>query len=145
LSHDDLTLLSDAPVRVALLETQRQLLCVFSIYVPIPCVTDDLGTTAKLEHVVTSQSTISPDGSYVIPTTIDIDGLYLTSAKQRLLLTVKRKFEFLHLGYVTQWETFRRVVYTHQVLYHEDTSYPIHLLFYPRFATVDVGSVWMFI
>jgi hypothetical protein len=65
----------------SLTEGQRQLVYVFSAYVPIPYVIANLRTRANLEHAVTAQSTINPDGSYVVPTTIDIDGLSLTPAK----------------------------------------------------------------
>jgi hypothetical protein len=115
-------LLSDAPVRVALLEGQRELVYIFSASVPIPYVTTNLRTIAKLEHVVTAQSTINPDGSYVVPATIDIDGLSLTPVKHGLPTSLKHKFELLYFGYVTQWETFRRVVITQQILCHEETS-----------------------
>jgi ADP-ribose pyrophosphatase YjhB (NUDIX family) len=83
LTFDDLTLLSDAPVRVALPERLRHLVYVFSASVPVPYVTTNLRTHAKLEQDVTStaQLTINPDGSYVVPATTDIDGLSLTPAK----------------------------------------------------------------
>jgi 8-oxo-dGTP pyrophosphatase MutT (NUDIX family) len=125
LTRDDFTLLSDAPVRVALPEGQ-QLVYVYSAYVPVPFVTSHLRTHAQLEHVVTTLSTINPDGSYVVPETFDIGGLNLTPAKTGLLLAVKRKSELLHFGYVTQWETFRRAVYTSQALSHDDTTIPRH-------------------
>jgi ADP-ribose pyrophosphatase YjhB (NUDIX family) len=80
LTPDDLTLLSDALVRVALPEGQ-QLVYVYSAYVPIPFVTSHLRTPAQLEHVVTAQSTINPDGSYVVPETLNVGGLNLTPAK----------------------------------------------------------------
>jgi 8-oxo-dGTP pyrophosphatase MutT (NUDIX family) len=73
LTHDDLTLLSAAPVRVALLVGQ-QLVYVYTASVPVPYVTTHLRTYAQLEHVVKAQSTINPDGSYVVPETIDIGG-----------------------------------------------------------------------
>jgi hypothetical protein len=74
--------LSDAPVRVALPEGQRRLVYVFSASIPIPYVTAHLRTPpAQLEQGVPAQSTINPDGSYVVPATIDIDGLSLTPAK----------------------------------------------------------------
>jgi hypothetical protein len=68
LTHDDLTLLSDAPVRV-------------SAYVIVPYVTTRLRTPAQLERAVTDQSTTNHDGSFVVPETIDIGGLLLTPAK----------------------------------------------------------------
>jgi ADP-ribose pyrophosphatase YjhB (NUDIX family) len=57
LTHDDLIMLSDAPVRVALRDGQ-QLVYVFSACVPVPYVTTHLRTHAELEQVVTAQSTI---------------------------------------------------------------------------------------
>jgi ADP-ribose pyrophosphatase YjhB (NUDIX family) len=88
LTSDDLMLLSDAPVRVALHERQ-QLVYVYSAYVPVPLVTSHLRTHAQLEEVVTAQSTINPDGSYVVPETLDIGGLNLTPAETGLLPAVK--------------------------------------------------------
>jgi ADP-ribose pyrophosphatase YjhB (NUDIX family) len=114
LTLDDYTVLSDAPVRVALPTWQRLLVCVFSAHVLVPYVTAHLRTLApQLEQVITAHSTIKQDGSYVLPATTDLDGLSLTPAKHGLLLALKRKYELLHFGYVSQWETFRRVVYTH--------------------------------
>jgi hypothetical protein len=55
-----------------------------------------------------TESTINLDGTCVVPTTIDIGGLSLTPTKTRRLLDVIRKFEFLHFGYVAQWENFLR-------------------------------------
>jgi hypothetical protein len=57
---------------------------------------------AQLEQVVTAQSTINPDGSYVVPETIDVGGLNLTPAKTGLLPAMKHKSDLLHFGYVTQ-------------------------------------------
>jgi ADP-ribose pyrophosphatase YjhB (NUDIX family) len=80
LTPDDLTLLSDALVRVALLEGQL-LVYVYSAFVPVPVATSNLRAPAPLEHAVTAQSTINPDGSYVVPETLDIGGLNLTPAQ----------------------------------------------------------------
>jgi 8-oxo-dGTP pyrophosphatase MutT (NUDIX family) len=80
LTPDDLTLLSDAPVRVAFPEGQ-QLVYVYSGPFPVPFVTSHLRTPAQLEQAVTAKSTINPDGSYVVPETLDIGGLNLTPAK----------------------------------------------------------------
>jgi hypothetical protein len=136
LTHDELTLLSDAPVRVALPEGQ-QLVYVYSASVPFPYVTAHLRTHVQLEQVVTTKSTINPDGSYVVPETIDIDGLSLKPAENGLLPSLKQKSELLHFGYVTQWETFRRDVYTSQVLFYDDPSIPRQFFMYPRFSSVD--------
>jgi ADP-ribose pyrophosphatase YjhB (NUDIX family) len=59
LTPDDLTLLSDAPIRVALPDGQ-QLIYVYSAFVPVPFVTSQLRTPAQLEQAVTAQSTINP-------------------------------------------------------------------------------------
>jgi hypothetical protein len=53
--------------------------------------------------------------------------------------------ELLHFGYVTQWETFRRAVYTSQALFHDDTSIPRQFFMYPRSSSVDSGLVWLLI
>jgi ADP-ribose pyrophosphatase YjhB (NUDIX family) len=121
LTPDDLTLLSDAHVRVALPEGQ-QLVYVSSAFVPVPFVTSHLRTPAQLEQALTAQSTINPDGSFVVPETLDIGGLNLTPAKTGLLPAVKHKSELLHFVYVTQWETFRRAIYTSHA-----TLYPLHV------------------
>jgi hypothetical protein len=71
--------------------------------------------------------------------------VFLKSAKHGLLPSLKHKYELLHFGYVTQWETFRRAIYTHQVLCHEDTSLPRQFLFYSRFTSVDSRHVWLLI
>jgi 8-oxo-dGTP pyrophosphatase MutT (NUDIX family) len=105
LTPDDLTLLSDALVRVALPDGQ-ELVYIYAAYVPVPYVTSYLRTPAQLELAVTARSTINPDGSYVVPETLDIGGLNLTPAKTGLLPAVKHKSELLHFGYVTQWEIF---------------------------------------
>jgi hypothetical protein len=121
LTNDDLTLLSDAPVRLAL-PAGQQLVYIYSAYVPIPYVTTHLRTPAQLEQAITAQSTMNPDGSYVVPDTLDIGGLNLMPAKTGLLLAMKQKSELLHFGYVTQLETFRRAVYTSHALFHDDTT-----------------------
>jgi ADP-ribose pyrophosphatase YjhB (NUDIX family) len=144
LTPDDLTMLSDAPARVALPEGQ-QLVYVYSASVPVPFVTSHLRTPTQLEQAVTSQSTINPDGSYVVPETIDIGGLNLTPAKTGLLRALKHKSELLHFGYVTQGETFRRAVYTSQALFHDDTTIPRQFFMYPRFSSVGSSHVWLLI
>jgi 8-oxo-dGTP pyrophosphatase MutT (NUDIX family) len=138
LTPDDLTVLSDAPVRVALPDGD-QLVYVYSASVPVSFATSHLRTPAQLEQAVTAQSTINPDGTYVVPETINIDCLNLTPAQTGLLPDVKHKSELLHIGYVTQWETFRRVVYTHQPLLHYDITIPRQFLMYSRFTSVDSG------
>jgi hypothetical protein len=113
LTPDDLTLLSDALVCVAL-PVGQHLVYVYSASINVPYFATHLRTLAQLEQAVTSQSTINPDGSYVVPETIDVGGgLNLTPAiKTGLLPAMKHKSELLHFGYVTQWETFRRTDYT---------------------------------
>jgi hypothetical protein len=142
LTPDDLTLLSDASFRVALPEGQQNVY-VYSAYVPVSFATRHLRTPAQLEQAVNAQPTINPDGSYIVPETIDIGGLNLTPAQTGLLSAVKHKSELLHFGNVTQWETFRRAVYTHQPLLHDDTTIPRQFLMYSRFTSVDSGPVWL--
>jgi hypothetical protein len=88
---------------------------------------------------------MNPDGSYVVPETLDIGGLNLTPAKMGLLHAMKHKSELLHFGYVTQWEFFRRAIYTSQALFHDDTTIPRQFFMYPRFSSVDFGHVWLLI
>jgi hypothetical protein len=64
-------------------------------------------TLANVEQAVTAQSNVHSDGSYVGPTTIDIDGLTLTPSKIGLLKETRRnKYELLHFRYVAQWDLF---------------------------------------
>jgi hypothetical protein len=58
---------------------------------------------------------------------------------------VKHKSELLHFGYVTQWENFRRAVYTCQALFHDDTTIPRQFFMYPRFSSVDSSHGWLLI
>jgi hypothetical protein len=136
--------LSDAPVRIAL-PGGLQLVYVYSASVPVLFATSHLRTPAQVEHAVTSQSTISPDGTYVVPETINIDGLNLTPANTWLLHAKKHKSELLHFGYVTPWETFCRAVYSHNPVLQDDTSIPRQFFIYSRFTTVDSGYVWLLI
>jgi hypothetical protein len=136
---------SNNPVRVSLHEGKDQLVYVFSVFVPVPFVATHIRTRVKLMQAVTTHSTIIRDGTYVVPATIDIDGLSLTPTKAGRLPDAMRKFELLHFGYVAQWETFRRAVTTNQLLCHEDTSMARQFLFYSRLSTVDSGHVWMLI
>jgi 8-oxo-dGTP pyrophosphatase MutT (NUDIX family) len=111
LTSDDLTLLSNNPVRVSLHEGQHWLVYVFSAYVPVPFVPTNIRTPTKLVQVVTTQSAIKLYGTYVVLATIDIDGLSLTSTKNGRL-DVIRYFELLHFGNVGQLETFRQALTT---------------------------------
>jgi hypothetical protein len=144
LTPDDLTLMGDAPIRVALPGGQH-LVYVYSAFVHVSYVTTHLRTPAQLKQAVTAQSTINPDGSYVVPETIDVGGLNLAPAKTGLLLAMKHKSELLHFGYVTQWDTFCRAVYTSQTLFHDGTTIPRQFFMYPRFLSVDSGPVWLLI
>jgi hypothetical protein len=137
-------MLSDALVRVALPEGQ-QLVYVYSASVPSPYMTAHLRTPLQLERAVSTQTTINPDGSYVVLETIDVDGLSLKPANNGLLLAMKQKSELLHFGYVTQWEIFRRATYTSQVLSYDDPSIPRQFLMNPRFSSVDFDHVRLLI
>jgi hypothetical protein len=141
---DDLMLMSDALVRVSLLAGQH-LVYVYSSSVHVPYVTSHLRTLAQLEQAVTTQSTINPDGSDVVPETLDIGGVNLTPAETGLLPAMEHKSELLHFGYLTQWETSCRAVYTSHALFHDDTTIPRQCFMYPRFKSVDSGLVWLLI
>jgi 8-oxo-dGTP pyrophosphatase MutT (NUDIX family) len=65
LTPDDLTLLSDAHVCVAL-PVGQHLVYVYSASILVPYVTSHLRTPAHLEQTITAQLTINPDGSYVV-------------------------------------------------------------------------------
>jgi ADP-ribose pyrophosphatase YjhB (NUDIX family) len=138
LTPDDLTLFSDAHVRVPL-HVGQQLVYAYSAYVPVLYITTHLRTPAQLDQALTAQSTINPDGSYVIPEAIDIGGLNLTPAKTGLLPAMKHKSGLLHCGYVIQWETFRRALYTSHALFHGDKSIPRHFLCTPGFRQLDLA------
>jgi hypothetical protein len=144
LTHDDLTLLSAAPVRVTL-HVGQQLVYVYTASVPVPHVTTHLRTRAQLEQAVTSKSTSNPGGSYVVPKRIDIGCPTLTPATTGLLPALKQKTELLHFGYVTQWEIFCRAVYTPQALFYDNSSVPRQFFMYPRFTLLDYGLVWLLI
>jgi 8-oxo-dGTP pyrophosphatase MutT (NUDIX family) len=84
LTPDDLTLLSDASLLVTLPQG-RQLVYVYSASIHVMFATNNLRTPAQVEQDVTAQSTVNPDGTYVVPETINIDGLNLTPAQTGLL------------------------------------------------------------
>jgi hypothetical protein len=108
-------------------------------------VTTNLRTPSQLEQAVTTQYTINPDCSHVVPEKIDIGGLTLTPAKTGLLPALKEKNELFHFGYVTHWGIFRRAIYTSQALFYDDSSVPRQFFMYPRFTSVDCGLVWLLI
>jgi hypothetical protein len=62
----------------------------------------NIRTHVKLIQVVTTQSTVNPDGTYVVRATIDIDGLSFWPSKTGQLLDVIQNFELLHFGYAAQ-------------------------------------------
>jgi ADP-ribose pyrophosphatase YjhB (NUDIX family) len=144
LTPDDLTLLSDAHVHVKLPQG-RQLVYVYSASIPVLVDANNLRTPAQVEHAILAQSTVNPDGTYVVPETINIDGLNLTPAQTGLLRAEKHKSELLHFGYVTPSETFCRAVYQHAPVMQDDTSIPRQFHMHSRFTTVDSGHVWLLI
>jgi hypothetical protein len=72
---DDHILFSGNPVRVPLPVGYHQLVHVFTASAQVPYVVVNLRTHAKVEQVVTALSTVHHDGSYVVPTTVDIGEL----------------------------------------------------------------------
>jgi 8-oxo-dGTP pyrophosphatase MutT (NUDIX family) len=75
LTVDELTILSDNPDRVPLPASQYQLARVFSAMAPLLYVNAYLRELAKVEQAVIPQLSAHHDRSYVVPTTVDIDGL----------------------------------------------------------------------
>jgi 8-oxo-dGTP pyrophosphatase MutT (NUDIX family) len=76
LTYDDLTLLgSNNTIRVSLREGKHLLVYVFSAFVPVPFAASNIRAPPKLVQVVTTHSTINRGGTYVVPATIDIDGI----------------------------------------------------------------------
>jgi hypothetical protein len=53
--------------------------------------------------------------------------------------------ELLHFGYMIQWETFRRAIYTSHTLFCDDTTIPRQFFMYSRFSSVDSCRVWLLI
>jgi ADP-ribose pyrophosphatase YjhB (NUDIX family) len=144
LTPDDLTLLSDEHVIVTL-PRGRQLVYVYSATIHVMFAANNLRTPAQVEQAVLAQSTVNPDGTYVVPETINTDGLNLTPAQTWLIRAEKHKSELLHFGYVAQWESFFRAVRQHAPVLHDDTSIPRQFHMYSRFTTVDSGHVWLLI
>jgi hypothetical protein len=58
---------------------------------------------------------------------------------------MKHKSDLLHFGYVTQWKTIRRAIYTSEALFHDDVTIPRQFFMYPRFSSVDSGPFWLLI
>jgi hypothetical protein len=80
----DFTLLSGKPVRALLPAVEYQLVYMFLASVLVPNVNTNMRTYAKVEHAVTAPSTVYPDGTFVLPATIDKDDMSLTSSKNGL-------------------------------------------------------------
>jgi hypothetical protein len=142
---DDLTLLRGDLGRVPLPVGQYQLVHVFSASVHVPYVTSNKRTQAKVEQGVTAQSTVHPDSSYVVSTTVDFGGLTFTSSKIGLVNVSQRKFELLHFGYLAQWKCIRGAVISRQLFLHADSSLPKQLFFHLGFTAATCGHVWMLI
>jgi 8-oxo-dGTP pyrophosphatase MutT (NUDIX family) len=121
LTVDDCAMLRNKPVRVALLEGKHHIVYDFSVIVPVPYVTTNSRTPVEVSQAVIAHATINLDVTYVLPKSIDIDGISLTPSKVGLLPAAQRKFELLHFGYVAQWEAFRDEISKH-MFSHDDTS-----------------------
>jgi 8-oxo-dGTP pyrophosphatase MutT (NUDIX family) len=75
LTVEDLTMLSGVVVRVPLPDSKLQHVNGYLASVPVMYVNTNLWTPTKIEHVAIAHH----DGSSVVPTTIDIDGLTMTA------------------------------------------------------------------
>jgi hypothetical protein len=123
LTLNDLTVLSNNPVRVSLREGKHQRVYVFSASIPVPFAAANIHTPAKIVQDVNAQSTINHNGNYVVQAKIDIDGLSLTPTKTGRQHEIIRKFESFHFDYVAQWENFYRALRaTNKLICHEDMS-----------------------
>jgi hypothetical protein len=146
LTVDDLTLLSSNHVRaVPLRAGKHEVVYDFAASVPVRYVNTNLRTPTKVEQAANAHSTIHYDGTYVVPSTIDIDGLTLTPSKTWILKETQPKFKTVHFSYVAQWEAFRGAVISKHVLAHDDASLPRHLFFFIRFLVADSGHAWVLI
>jgi ADP-ribose pyrophosphatase YjhB (NUDIX family) len=96
LTVDDLTLLSDNPVRLPLPASHHHLVHVFSASIHVPYVTANLRTSAKVEYPLIDQSVVHLYSTYVVPTTIDKDGLSIMPSKIGPAKETQRKYELLH-------------------------------------------------
>jgi hypothetical protein len=134
---DDHTMLSGNHVWVPLPDGHHHLVYIYLASVIVPYVTANLRTPIKVEHAVIAQSTVHLASSYVVPATIDIDGLSLTPDKTRLAKKTYRKFELLHFGYMAQWEYLRGDVISR----HKDSSKPRQFFLYPRSTSPDCGRI----
>jgi hypothetical protein len=70
----------------------------------------NLRTPSKVDLEVNAQSIVHSDGTYTVPTTVDIDGLSFTPTKIGLAMETQRKYELFYFGYVAHWESFRGAV-----------------------------------
>jgi hypothetical protein len=68
---------------------QHELVHVFSTSVHVPYVCANLPTPTKVEQVVTAQSIVHSDGTYTVPSIVDIDG----SRLRRLGLALPRRLK----------------------------------------------------
>jgi hypothetical protein len=59
-------------------------------------------TPVKVEHAVTSQSTLQPNDFNVVPATIALDDLTMTPDVTCVVKENQRKYEQLHFGFVAQ-------------------------------------------
>jgi hypothetical protein len=109
----------------------------FSRLVHVPYATPNLRALAKVEKVVTAHF----DGTYTVPSILDIDGLSLTQSKIGIERETQRKYELLHFGNVAQWESFRGAVTSRHLFLHEDQSLPMQPFFHPRFIAADCDHV----
>jgi hypothetical protein len=130
--------LSGNLVRVPLRVGYYHIVSVFSAFVHVPYVIANLRTPSKVEQAATAQSTIHSESTYVVPTTVDIDGLSLAPPETGLAIEAQRKHELLHLGYVARWESFRGVVIFRPLFLYEQGLDP------PFFCWVRIHEYLIF-
>jgi hypothetical protein len=80
-----------------------QLVYVDYASVLVPYVNANICTPTKVEQIVSSQSTIYLDRSYVVPATIALDGLIMTSISTSVVIESQWKYGLLYFGFMAQW------------------------------------------
>jgi hypothetical protein len=125
LNVDDLILLSGVAVWMSLSAGKHQLVYVYSASVPTPYVNAKLHTPTKVKQAVIAQSTVHPNGSYVVSATVDIDRLSMTPSVTDHVKETQRKYELLHFAVVAFFSTFSGNYIVSTDYGHQNTSLPM--------------------
>jgi hypothetical protein len=69
------------------------------------------------------------DGSYGVPASIAMNGLTLTPFVIGDVKATHPKYKLLHFGFEPQWQNFRSLLISRQIVLHCDTPLPEELKF----------------